>query len=112
MFTFPITAKTAGGAAKQLYRHLLHICKELEQDDDAVVLRRPGEGEWTRGWEVCWEEGPYEWAIIATGPGDIYEEELYGTLYQRPATFPGLVSEGAKWYAEPGWSFSLGFINK
>ena len=108
MFTLPITAKTKGGAAKQLYRHLLYICKELDQSTDAVVLRRPGEGDWGPGWEVCWEEGPYEWTMAATGGEDIFAQEYYADGYNgRVATFEFDTSKGV--FAEPQNHYALGF---
>ena len=41
------------------------------------------------GTTLLWEEGPYEWSILATGKGNIWGEELTGSLtkaYNMPAT--------------------------
>jgi hypothetical protein len=32
-------------------------------------------------WEVTWEDGPYEWAVIGGGGGNIWGEEMGYHLY-------------------------------
>ena len=110
---YPITARTPAGAAKQLHRHIETLCDEVGQSREGVVLRNPQESEYG-GWEVMWEEGPYEWAIAASSGGDIYEAELGGTGQRLQPTFPGMYETKAErtWFAEPGFSFSLGFYRR
>jgi hypothetical protein len=104
-----ITAKTPAGAAKQLYKELCTIAVGIGQDPSEIAINRPADAMFG-GWEVVWECGPYEWAVVASLGGDIFEEELQGTLYRNTPTFKGLVAtKGKRWFAEPGYSFSLGF---
>ena len=100
-----VTAKTPAGASNQVFRGIKRMAKSVGQDTTYIMRRqRPG-----GGWEVVWEEGPFEWAIAASLGGDIWEEELEGTLYQRPPTFPGMNAPGSPVLAEPDNSYSLGF---
>jgi hypothetical protein len=110
---YEITARTPAQAAKQLHRHLLKICEGTGQSSKYVTIRKPSESEYG-GWEVMWEEGPFEWAIAASMGGDIYEAELGGTGQRLQPTFPGMYETKAErtWFAEPGFSFSLGFYRR
>ena len=109
---YKITARTPAGAAKQLHRHIETLCDEVGQSTEYVILRTPQESE--RGcWEVIWEEGPYEWAIVASMGGDIYEAELGGTGQRLQPTFPGLsASANSGWFAEPATSYTLCFYRR
>ena len=112
MMAYEITARTPAQAAKQLHRHLLKICEGTGQSSKYVTIRKPSESEYG-GWEVMWEEGPYEWAIAASSGGDIYEAELGGTGQRLQPTFPGLsASANSGWFAEPATSYTLCFYRR
>jgi hypothetical protein len=103
MTTKMITAKTPRGAAVQVHKALLIIAKQLSFNLEEIRLD---------GCTVSWEEGPYEWAIISSMGGNIWEEEAVGTLYKWPATFENPDGEGLsskRWHAEPQNGFALSF---
>lgn len=88
----PAKYKTAANAAKGMYRALCELARELGYDAEREVwIKTPEESEahgTGRCWHVCWESGPYEWAVEA--------------------------SHGAAnrfFYSEPHWSFSLCFYS-
>ena len=98
--TTAINAKTPKGAASQLLRAI----RKFDPDE-----RNSGITFFADAPKVYWTAGPYEWAVIATGPGDIFAEEQGGTLtdaYRNPATF---YMKSKNWYAEPDDSYSLIF---
>ena len=81
---------------------LKHI-RKLPGGEYATV-RELGEN----GWQVIWEEGPYEWTIAATGGEDIFAQEYYADGYSgRVATFEFDTSKGV--FAEPQNHYALGF---
>lgn len=41
-----------------------------DDPDQEVFVHRPERGEFGR-WEVCWEAGPYYWAVEMTGQHDL-----------------------------------------
>lgn len=97
-----IDAITAKGAAGKTLRAI----KKLPGGEYATIRRT----EYGNGYAVVWEEGPYEWTIISTGPGDIFAEELGGTLsdaYHNEPTFDFRL--GGKWFAEPQNHYILNF---
>jgi len=76
----PRAYTTAEAAAKACHEALRKACKHYGQNPDSeVFIREPG----FRGdsWYVCWEAGPYDWAIDAspqiTGPWG-FTEPHYG----------------------------------
>lgn len=103
--TATINARTPKGAAGATLRAI----RTLPGGEYAFV--RPTEH--GSGWAVVWEEGPYEWTIIATGPGDIYAEEMGGTLvdaYQRnKPTFDFSAGDSNNWFPEPQNHYALNF---
>jgi hypothetical protein len=105
MVTYTIEAKTAKGAASATLRAI----KKLPGGEYASM--RPTE--WgNNGWQIVWESGPYEWPVIATGPGDIFAEELGGNLtdaYMRNKKTFDFNPSGNRWFAEPQNSYSLNF---
>jgi len=88
--------------------HLASLAiRKIDPDERNSYLRTSEQG----APEVVWEAGPYEWAPIATGPGDIFAEENGGTLtdaYQRNEPTFRFASE-AKWFPEPSTSYALCF---
>lgn len=72
----PTKYRTKAGAAKALYKALRKVCKSWGLDPDIeLFIDTPEESEargYGKNWRVCWESGPYEWAINAswqiTGP--------------------------------------------
>ena len=76
-----INAETA---AKATHGVLLALATEAGYNTKYVFLRAPGEKrhtpDGTAHWQVCWEEGPYEWAIpasMAIGDAGILAEPYY-----------------------------------
>jgi hypothetical protein len=100
---YQITAKTPQGAANQLLRAI----QKMPGGETASVM----ESHYSNAPTVYWEQGPYEWAVIATGPGDIWAEERGGSLtdaYQRNAPTFGLHAQPG-WFAEPMTGCALTF---
>ena len=66
---FPKAYATKEAAAKGLYDALKKVAVEMGQAESEVMLLDPeksakyGTG---RNWRVCWEAGPFEWAIRAS----------------------------------------------
>ena len=90
--------RTAPTYAKALYDVLRALAKEQGQNPDIEVsIRAPGEprhfGD-TSCWNVCWEAGPYDWAIGAsmelTHATRVVIEPYYGfDLCVYPSEFKG-----------------------
>jgi hypothetical protein len=102
---YQITAKTPQGAANQLLRAI----QKMPGGERAYV--HIDESPYGNAPTVCWEEGPYEWTIVATGLGDIWAEEMGGNLtdaYQRNAATFGLHGQ-PQWFAEPVNGYTLSF---
>ena len=83
---------TKAGACKALHRALRAFAEDLGADPNGVMLVRPEDNDlvahnWIPGWGICWEDGPYEWAIGIDG------------------------ASGPWGYVEPGYSFSLAFAD-
>ena len=100
--------KTPKGATTFVARKLKAIAKKTGYDPDGIVVRSPEESKdliWGECWNICWEEGPYEWSILCSAGEDIFQEEL-----QRmgKATIPGIFNN-RKVLAEPYNSYSLCF---
>ena len=93
--TYTIDAKTAKGQANQVLRAVNREARRLDLPETAIVRKIPtrrSDGPNVKRvtfWEVTWEDGPYEWAVIGGGGGNIWGEELGYKLYDRrlPATF-------------------------
>ena len=71
----PAKYKTKGGAAKALYKELCRICKLQGADPKwEVWIKSPIEstahGYVQNAWHVCWESGPYDWAINVFASAD------------------------------------------
>ena len=98
--TTTINAKTPRGAANQLLRAI----RKIDSDE-----RNSGIGFDGNAPKVWWETGPYQWAVIATGPGDIFAEELGGTLADAYRNKPTFDMKSENWFAEPDNSYSLRF---
>ena len=85
--------QTAAGAAKALHAAVVKLACLFGHEPDEVTLSRPEDDHsgWYCGkgnWGICWEGGPYEWAI-------------------------GLRNAEGSWgYVEPGYSFSLSFYQE
>lgn len=65
-----ITAKTPRGAAKQYYAGVVKYAKRTGCGTEGIYLWSPEETKrrgWGSGWTVCWEEGPFDWTMEATG---------------------------------------------
>ncbi len=65
----PAKYKTQAAAAKGLYEALKRVAKKMGQAESEVRLYTPEESErfgTGKCWRVCWEAGPYEWAVRAS----------------------------------------------
>ena len=82
---------TAEQAAKGLYEALKKLAVAMDQGESEVMLQTPEQAE-AAGvgsyWRVCWEAGPYDWAI--------------GASFQ---------IRGAWGYTEPYYGFDLCFVS-
>ena len=101
MRTYTINAKTPKGQANQVLRAIQREAERTGADSAYAFVKRYDEhhgGACTAvgkshasyctgcskgAWTVCWEDGPYEWGVIAGGGGNIWGEELGYTLYDR-----------------------------
>tara|TARA_R100001086_G_C11729599_1_gene229304 strand:- start:298 stop:657 length:360 start_codon:yes stop_codon:yes gene_type:complete len=87
----------SGPATKALHKALRKLAQDLGQDPDEVMLVRPEDNEliaheYISGWGICWEGGPYEWAVNIKDSNGHFISGPWG-------------------YAEPGYSFNLSMIN-
>lgn len=61
---------SAEAAARELHRVLTELCKSMGQSPEIeLMLQTPEESHkfgCGRNWRVCWEAGPYQWAIGAS----------------------------------------------
>ena len=111
MNDYRIDAKTAKGAAGQMHRAVRAMSKAIGQDPDIETLARTERRNGHNVYVVSWESGPFEWAVIGTGGGDIWAEELGGYPYANNATPTFDMPGNRKWMAEPYYSFDLHFYN-
>lgn len=91
----PKKYKTKASAAKAFHKALCKFCKEVygQNTDIEVFIDTPEESQergYGKNWRVCWESGPYEWAI--------------GVSMQ-------LHNCSSGWYTEPHYSFDLCFTS-
>jgi hypothetical protein len=114
--TTTITAKTKRGAASQIAKAIRREAVRVmgmtaQEAEDFITLTTL---EWTRptappdtSYEIIWEcSSPYEWAMIATGGGNIWEDFAPGDGVICGA--PTLKMPAyAKWVAEPSTGFSI-----
>ena len=83
----PKKCETVEQAAKAVFEAVKKKCKAYGQDPDCeVFIRTPEENDGK--WYVCWEAGPFDWAVSASfaisGPWG-YAEPYYGfdlTFYE------------------------------
>lgn len=67
-------------------------------------------------WFVCWEGGPYDWAVYLSGHGDIFGAAYHWENADMPEPYgPGRehvrhLDNVGRWYIEPYHRFSLNFI--
>lgn len=63
--------KTPAGCAKAFYREIVKAClAEGLKPEIETALWSPEEAAargYSKMWTVCWESGPWEWAIIEAG---------------------------------------------
>ena len=107
-----LAAKTPEAACKAfaefLKTHYQQKVLEPGQYWGTLVVRSPEETKrfgFGSGWSVCWEEGPFGWALCASEGGSLFDAE-FGTFSKGP--FPdGLDND--KWYSSPYNGFVLNF---
>lgn len=90
----PAKYKTAAGAAKGLHKALSKLSKEVYGQNPSIEIfiyspKQTVKHGYGSCWRVCWESGPYEWAIPASFEVKNYEDG---------------------WYTEPYYSFDLCFF--
>ena len=121
--TYVIDAKTASGAASQLKRAIQdEITKVYGKDDPSVLDVKVtdavhGYGDKRKNYTVTWENGPFEWAIIGTLGGAIWNEELGRNPYRNNGravvptfSFPTSgIDIRARWVAEAKNSYAVVF---
>jgi len=109
--THTIEAKTAKGAATATVKALNKEAVTMGSSPTASVRSETRYG--ITSYYVFWEEGPYEWTIIATGKGNIWGEGLTGSLtkaYNMPATIDFKHGwESGKYFVECENSYTLVF---
>lgn len=87
----PREYKRPANAAKAFYKALCGVCRDMGLNPDIEVVMQTPEESANAGygcnWRVCWESGPYEWAV--------------GTSFD--------VANDPHWFTEPYYSFDLCF---
>jgi len=112
--THAIVSKTARGAASATVKALNKEAVKMGSSPSAFIRVDFPDGSNTV-YNVVWEHGPFEWSIIATGEGDIWGEELTGSLtkaYNMPATLDfkhGRGGKDHKYLVECANSYTLTF---
>ena len=106
-----ITAKTPAGAANALHRFLRRKAREIGQNPDIEIqIWSPEESRRRTGWkcwQVCWEAGPFEWAVHLAGGASMFAGD--GAPFPSESVRPQVDLQSEHWYVEPGWSFSMCF---
>ena len=85
--TYLIDAKTPKGQAGQMLRAVNAIAKGYGAPATAMLQKdrvRRSDNKVVNHYKVVWEDGPYEWAIIGGGGGNILNEELGLSAYRNP----------------------------
>lgn len=89
----PSRYKRPAAAAKALHKALGNVCRDMGMNPNIEIVIQTPEQSYNAGcgrnWRVCWESGPYEWAV--------------GTSFN--------VANSPHWYTEPHYSFDLCFTN-
>ena len=84
--TYVIDAKTPRGQAGQMLRAVNREAKAIGAPETAVLEKRSivtSSMKRINTYMVSWEDGPFEWAIIGGGGGNIWGEEMGYKLYDR-----------------------------
>ena len=104
-----INAKTPRGAAGATYRALCKVADRFGYDSKDISLWNPDRSElagFSRVWSICWEGGPYEWAVNLSMGESITAGEFGGYDGKPEIDLMG----NPNWFSEPYWSFSLSFF--
>jgi hypothetical protein len=106
-----LSSETPREAATRFASWLRQKARECGYDPKDVVLwspQRTAELGWGSGWAVCWEGGPYDWAVnLSLGAGLFAGES---ESYSKPGPFaPWGLSVTGKWFVEPYNGFILNF---
>jgi len=87
----PTKYKSKASAAKAFHKALREVCRDMGMNPDIeIFIQTPEQSAnagYGRNWRVCWESGPYQWAV-----GTSF------TAHNLP-----------HWYTEPYYSFDLCF---
>lgn len=111
-----ITHLPAKEAAQKLYEWCCELSKKDGQNPEIEVrLLAPDRSKelgYGECWRVMWESGPFEWAVALSNGGTAFGPENNDYSYKKP---PEVIlwkdgpNEGG-WFAEPYYSFDIGFI--
>lgn len=109
-----ITASTAKEGARLFHNWLQNTATEADLGGKHVYLWSPEESKKYgvgSGWSVCWEEGPFEWALSISAGESLYAGEYDDTVESAAkGPFPkGLLGENGKWHGEPYNGYTMGF---
>lgn len=95
--------------AKKFYAWICERAKAQGQTPSIeVALWTPEETEergWGSGWSVCWEGGPFDWAIAISLGSSLYAGEFDN--YSKPAEYDLMNDKG--YWTEPYNGFVLNF---
>lgn len=104
-----LAAKTPGVAAKRLHKWLQEWSKNHSGLPENISLWDPERSSqlgYGKHWSIAWEEGPFEWTMIAAGC------ELTGPqrgVYSALGPFPGGI-HGPGWYCEQQNHWMITFV--
>jgi len=99
-----IKAKTPRGAANEIARCL----RKWNGSDEGIVVKNPAETKRcfdSECWSICWEGGPFEWAVALSGGSNLWAGE-FGNYSARGDLD---ITAGVGWFAEPQNHFTLLF---
>jgi hypothetical protein len=103
--------KSAETAARKLHAWVCEKSRELGQDPAIeTALWSPEQAAargYSKSWMVCWESGPYDWAV-ALSLGSAYTAGETGRYSEPDREVQMLGANG--WFCEPYYSFNLSFI--
>ena len=109
-----VNTDSAEIAAKRFHAWLEKWAEEAygnEYNTSNIYLWSPTETKrrgYGSGWCVCWEEGPYEWALSVTAGEGMLNAEFGQYGLSAEGEFASGVT-GVNWFAEPYNGFILNF---
>lgn len=115
----PNQYKTAKGISNQIFRYLKQYAKQFDIDTEYLFIKEEKTDDNETYYEIWWESGPYEWAMLFCGWEDLLSEELSGEYefmgmeYNRHnKNYEEYLKSVQKFVdIEPNYSFSLSIYN-